>query len=156
MFLQGVAISLGKGGSIALGFGGGAIVDGPGPDFLVFENAFYYVRTADHPEGDPTRPWKELGEVAVSEDGTSWRSFPCSKDAYPFEGCAGWHAVLSSPDDGVSPFDPVVAGGEAFDLADVGLPRARFVRVTDASKVGASDTAGFDLDAVAIVNEAPP
>jgi hypothetical protein len=33
--------SLGNGGSITLGFAPSAIVDGPGPDFIVFENAFY-------------------------------------------------------------------------------------------------------------------
>ena len=149
-------LSLGKGGRIALGFGGGAIVDGPGADFIVFENPFYYVPTKEHPEGDPARPFKELGEVAVSEDGATWHSFPCARDAYPFEGCAGWHAVFSSPEDGVSAYDPSVAGGDAFDLADIGVEHARFVRVTDLSRLGAGGSAGFDLDAVAVVHQPAP
>src|SRR4051812_26057798 len=33
-------LSLGARGSIIVGFGGGEIVDGDGPDLLVFENAF--------------------------------------------------------------------------------------------------------------------
>lgn len=149
-------LSLGRGGSIALGFGGGDIVDGPGPDFIVFENAFYYVRTKEHPEGDPSRPWNELATVSVSDDGVTWNAFPCSQKAYPFDGCAGWHAVFSSPDSGISPFDPGNAGGDAFDLATLGLERARFVRVEDVSFVGGPDTAGFDLDAIAVVHANAP
>jgi hypothetical protein len=145
-------LSLGKGGRITLGFGGGAIVDAPGPDFIVFENAFYYARTEEHPDGDPARPFAELGEVAVSDDGVTWRAFPCARDAWPFDGCAGWRAVFSSPDDGVSPFDPDAAGGDAFDLAQIGVEHARFVRITDLSHAGAADNAGFDLDAVAVVH----
>ena len=34
-------LSLGAGGEIVLGFGDRAIVDGPGPDFIVFENSFW-------------------------------------------------------------------------------------------------------------------
>ena len=50
-------VSLGKGGSIVLGFGKNAIVDAPGPDFVVFENAFKY--GADLIYAEP-------GEVSVS------------------------------------------------------------------------------------------
>ena len=46
--------------------------------------------------------------------------------------------------------------GDAFDLADLGLSRARYIRIQD---TGSNDyaglTGGFDLDAVAIVNGAP-
>lgn len=140
-------LSLGKEGEIVLGFGGNAIVDDDGVDFIVFENAFYV-------GGDPERVFKELGEVSVSEDGAAWVSFPCSAGAYPYDGCAGWHPVLSSPESGVSAFDPEAAGGDPFDLADVGLSAARFVRIRDISRAGAANTAGFDLDAVAIVHEA--
>jgi hypothetical protein len=148
-------LSLGAGGHIALGFGGGVIVDGPGPDFIVFENAFD-IPTKAHPEGDPAKPFAELGVVAVSDDGETWRSFACAGGAYPFTGCAGWHAVDSSPDDGISPFDPAVAGGDAFDLATIGLAHARFVRVTDRDGRGSGGMAGFDLDAVAVVNLGAP
>jgi len=138
-------LSLGKSGEIVLGFGGNAIVDGDGVDLLVFENAFYV-------GGDPDKIFKELGEVSVSEDGSTWVPFPCHSDAAPYDGCAGWHPVLANPDEGISAFDPAVAGGDPFDLADVGLSRARFVRIKDISNFGATDNAGFDLDAVAIVH----
>jgi hypothetical protein len=48
----------------------------------------------------------------------------------------------------IDPTDPSVAGGDAFDLADVGLTRARFVRVTDRPDLATV----FDLDAVSIVH----
>lgn len=143
-------LSLGKLGEIVVGFGGNEIVDGAGVDFLVFENAFYV-------NGDPAKIFKELGEVSVSEDGVTWHPFPCHVTALPhdgYEGCAGWHPILANPDDGVSAFDPSVAGGDPFDLADLGLARAKFVRIKDLSGFGAADNAGFDLDAVAIVNPA--
>ncbi|WP_156338998.1 cell surface protein [Chondromyces crocatus] len=138
-------LSLGKGGEIALGFGGNTIVDGPGPDFIVFENPFLV-------GGDPMKVFKELGEVSVSADGETWTTFPCQADAYPYEGCAGWRPVLATPDSGEGMFNPEVAGGDPFDLAELGLSEVRFVRVRDISNFGAADTAGFDLDAIAIVN----
>lgn len=139
-------LSLGKGGTIVLSFGGGAITDGPGADFIVFENAFYI-------GGNPDHVFAELGEVSVSEDGTTWKVFPC--DVKTMKGCAGWHPVSSNPDNGISPFDGSKAGGDDFDLAEIGVKTARFVRVRDVSNAGGGDTAGFDLDAIAIVNPLP-
>jgi len=142
-------VSLGKGGEIILGFGGSSILDGAGPDFIVFENAFYV-------GGDPTKPFKELGEVSASEDGETFVPFPCAKAAYPFDGCSGWRAVVANPETGVSSFDPEVAGGDPFDLADIGLSSARLLRIRDISSYGSAPNAGFDLDAVAIINAAVP
>lgn len=149
-------LSLGEGGTIVLGFGDNAIVDGPGVDFLVFENVFYV-------GGDPERPFAELGEVAVSDDGVTWSTFPCTPSASdPFSQCAGHTPTLSAPGNGISPVDPAVAGGDGFDLAAVGLDRARFVRIRDRSEPtctpapGRPSNAGFDLDAVAIVNASIP
>jgi hypothetical protein len=141
------ALSLGKGGEIAFGFGGGGIADGDGPDFVIFENAFLV-------GGNPENVFAELGEVSVSEDGVSWVTFPCKKDAYPYTGCAGWHPVIANPENGISPFDPAAAGGDPFDLADVGLASARFVKIRDISNYGSADTAGFDLDAAAVIHPA--
>jgi hypothetical protein len=117
-------LSLGKGGSIELGFGTGVIVDVEGPDFVVFENAFW-------PGGDATAVFAEVGAVSVSEDGETWLEFPCDAEG-----------------DGEG---PSAVGGDAFDLADVGLGSARFVRILDRSHAGASPSAGFDLDAVGVV-----
>lgn len=142
-------LSLGKLGEVVLAFDDVALVDEDGPDLLVFENTF--------------RGWVETGEVSASEDGLTWSTWPCdpadAEGGYP--GCAGVRAVLSSRDNGIDPTDPVVAGGDAFDLADVGLARARYIRVRDTGAneldgLGyAGTTGGFDLDAVAVVHGEP-
>ena len=149
-------VSLGRGGSITVSFGANAIVDGPGPDFVVFENAFYVA-------GDPTNIFAEPGEVSVSLDGAAWKTFPCTATKAPYGACAGWHPVYSSPDNAVSPVDYPACGGDAFDLTDVGLASAQFVRIRD---MGGEDcpvdpklrttNVGFDLDAVGIVNALAP
>lgn len=139
-------LSLGNGGSIVVSFNGNAIVDGPGPDLLVFENSFYL-------GSDPAKPFAELATVEVSADGVSWSAFPCTATQYPYGSCAGWHPVFANPeDDTIDPLDPSSAGGDPFDLADLGVPLARFVRITDRADL--PDV--FDLDAVAVVNAQCP
>jgi hypothetical protein len=157
-------VSLGSGGSIVVSFAPNAIVDGPGDDFIVFENPFWV-------GGNASDIYAEPGEVSVSDDGVHWTAFPCNptpdtQSAYgmgvapPYGQCAGWHVVYSTPQDGVSPFDPTTAGGDAFDLADIGVTRAQYVRIVDKTNEdcpesgGGPDTNGFDLDAIAIVNAA--
>ena len=146
-------VSLGNGGEIVVSFEPNAIVDGPGVDFIVFENPFYIA-------GDPRRPNAELGEVSVSEDGVTWQTFPCTATSYPYGSCAGWHVVNSNPTNGISPVDPSVAGGDPFDLADLGLKHARFVRIKDKAHEACTSpnvtTNGFDLDAIAIVHAEVP
>lgn len=139
-------VSLGNGGSITVAFKGNAIVDGPGPDFIVFENPFDV-------SGDPTKPFAELATVEVSEDGVTWSAFPCEAMAYPYGSCAGWRPVYANADENtVDPLDPKAAGGDPFDLAEIGVKAARFVRVVDRP-----DTPGvFDLDAIAVVNAQCP
>jgi len=139
-------LSLGTGGEIVVALDGAGIVDGPGPDFIVFENAF-------HAAGDPLQPYAEPAAVAVSDDGARWREYPCASAGLPYAGCAGVSPVLSSPANGLDPTDPTVAGGDAFDLADVGLDHASFVRIRDlGGGLPGGSSAGFDLDAVASVH----
>lgn len=141
-------LSLGKGGSIVLGFEPYGIVDGDGPDLLVFENAFW-------PGGDTSAVFAEPGEVSVSEDGETWSAFPCDgggDGAGHFPGCAGVTPTEKYDADEVVPLDPAVTGGDAFDLADVGVVRARFVRIRDVNEMGQAPSAGFDLDAVGLVS----
>lgn len=142
-------VSLGNGGSVVLAFDGNAIIDGPGPDFIVFENAFGV-------GCDTSNPFAELGTVSVSDDGVTWVDYPCTAVAAPYGACSGWHPVYANADtNAIDPLDPAVAGGDAYDLADVGLARARFVRVVD--RVDLTGTAGvYDLDAVGIVHPACP
>jgi hypothetical protein len=144
--------SLGCGGSITLYFEDPVIVDGPGPDLIVFENPF----AVDFPEP---------GQVSVSEDGHTWHAFAC--DPVALQGCAGLTPVAppgDGPGDAPDYTDPAQAGGDAFDLAALGLARARYVRIDDRSAdywasvgddycdPGQAGKGGFDLDAIAAVH----
>lgn len=150
-------VSLGFEGEIVLSVAPNAIVDGEGTDFVVFENAFWA-------GGDMAKPNAELAEVSVSDDGTTWKAFPCTPGpSAPYGTCAGWHPVASTPGNGISPVDPRVSGGDPYDLADVGMTHARFVRIRDLGTVACPtspgskpNTVGFDLDAIAVVNAETP
>lgn len=141
-------LSLGRGGQITLRLER-AVVDGPGPDLIVFENPFWM-------GGDPAQVWAELGEVSVSEDGERWHAFPCDtkpQGAPPvWPGCAGWTPTESFDASTQIPLNAEQVGGDGFDLADLEIERARFVRVRDVSELGSSPSAGFDLDAVGVVH----
>lgn len=140
-------VSLGAHGSIVVAFDDLEVIDGEGIDLLVFENVF---------EISGGGRYMEPGEVSVSPDGVNWSTFPCQKDASPYEGCAGLSPVYASVDNDISALDPSVAGGDGFDLATVGLTRARYVRIVDAGVgVVAEPTTGFDLDAVAAIHATP-
>lgn len=137
-------LSLGEAGEIVLELRDLDLVDGPGPDLLVFENPF--------------TGWTETGVVGVSLDGVEWVEWPCAADDAEglFPGCAGVAIVYSNSENGVDATDPEAAGGDAFDLAALGLSRARFVRIRD---TGANSyeglSGGFDLDAIAAVHGEP-
>jgi hypothetical protein len=144
--------SLGCGGEIVVGFDEPGIIDGPGVDLIVFENAF----AVDFPEP---------GEVAVSDDGERWFEFPCTPET--LDGCAGVTPTLAYPDTGLDPRDPEQAGGDGFDLATLAEAPAQvlFVRVRDRSSEywatlgqgpwcdpGQQGAGGFDLDAIVAVH----
>jgi hypothetical protein len=171
-------LSLGDGGTITLRFAQNRIVDQPGPDLVVFENAL-------QPLSQPTQSFSETATVSVSDDGTSWVTFPFNfvppadgvsiLEKANFAGLAGVNPVFSSPSNGISPFDLLVSGGDLFDLAQVGLASAQYVRIRDTGTTGPTQTvdgdgdivddpgnsfsfqgsAGFDLDAVAAIHSLP-
>lgn len=129
-------VSLGREGWIVVELVDWPAVDGPGDDLTVFENPF--------------PGWTEAGVVEVSLDGELWLAFPCDPESG--EGCAGFTPTGAELDVD----DPSTWGGDSFDLADVGLDEARFVRITDA---GVGDyvgvAGGFDLDAVGVMSDLP-
>lgn len=140
-------LSLGLGGSLTLELGV-AVVDGPGADLIVFENAFQI-------GGSATSLYIEPAQLEVSVDGVTWTAFPCDPLVRPFTGCAGLSPVLTNVDtNALDPRDPLAAGGDAFDLATIGVARARFLRITDSGvgRASGADTDGFDLDAVAVIH----
>jgi hypothetical protein len=141
-------LSLGRGGQIVLDLAPRQVVDGPGADLVVFENPFWI-------GGDRTMVWAELGEVAVSEDGEVWHTFPCDPvPASPgqWPGCAGW----TPTDRSAGTAEPGALGGDRFDLAELGVARARYVRIRDVSDTPVeAPSAGFDLDAVGLLHYEP-
>jgi TonB family protein len=178
LFIGGTdVVSLGRDGEIQLSFDDNVIVDGPGVDFTVFENAFLEIGAGSIT--DP--PFAEPARVSVSQDGSTWIPFSCSlilAGGPYWPGCAGIYPVLSDgtlvqphasiPTSvpiqdlvGVSIFTitaPPGSGGDSFDLADVGLSWARYVRIQSADfdvDVVGSGNSGFDLDAVAAVHSSP-
>lgn len=172
-------MSLGHGGRIVLAFDDNEIVDGPGPDFIVFENPFF-CSAVPLSASDPWSVFAEPGIVEVSEDGVDFRMFPFNTGALSqvvsicsdktllaqLTGLMGITPSFSGnytvPDD-PSVFDPAAPGGisghggDAFDLATVGLTRARYVRITDPNLAigipGPSE--GLDLDSVVALHARP-
>ncbi|MBU4483795.1 hypothetical protein KKA47_00060 [bacterium] len=139
-------LSLGKDGEITLDVGDCLIVDGDGPDFTIFENVFLI-------GGNPENPFKELATVGVSLDGINFTYFDCLDGSYPYTDCAGWNPTKSNVEtNGIDPFDPDVSGGDPFDLADIGIEKARYIRIIDLSNGGGPNNSGFDLDAIAVIN----
>jgi hypothetical protein len=137
-------VSLGDGGTVTLSFGTTRGLNGDGPDLLIFENPFLI-------GGDPETPFAELARVEVSLDGVEWYEFPC--DPVSGIGCAGVKPVLVNFEKGdLPPYSPEVAGGDAFDLDELGLDEVRFVRITDLPGDSSGIGGVFDLDAVSWVH----
>jgi hypothetical protein len=104
---------------LVVGFSGSAALDVDGEDLVVFENAFAVA--------DGSR-FVDPAIVEVSPDGSCWIAFPhdylggeaASADPDDWVGFAGITPVLLNEDTNpVDPFDPELAGGDAFDLADL-------------------------------------
>ena len=144
--------SLGDGGSITVAFEDNVIVDGPGVDFTIFENPFG--------DGVTEATFIEVGIVSVSADGQTFVEMPY--DPNGFVGLAGVTPVESHPDNGIDPRDPTVSGGDAFDLALVGLTEARYIRIDDPGATihdpgndfptPGPGKSGFDLDAIVAIH----
>lgn len=142
-------LSLGLEGEIVLRFDGVQIIDGPGQDFTVFENAFAYRL------GGKDKLYAEPGEVGVSRDGVEYVDFPY--DPTTLQGCAG----VTPTNGDQPPYDPSLSGGDGFDLAEIGVDSVRFIRIRDVTRIVKEDEDhpfydvtlnGFDLDAVIALN----
>jgi len=172
-------MSLGHGGQITLEFTDNEIVDRPGPDFIAFENPFFCT-AVPVTAADPYSVFAEPGIVEASADGVDWRMFPYDTAALSqvtslctdkslLSRLIGLMGITPSFTGNYTvPDDPLVFdagapggvsghGGDAFDLATVGLSRARFVRITDPNLPigipGASE--GLDLDTVVALHSLP-
>jgi hypothetical protein len=138
--------SLGMGGEIIVGFKNKLLINGPGADFTIFENAFINPINNGY--------FAEPGKIAVSRDGITYYVF--KYDSTNLKGLAGISPTFSDKD----PFNPSESGGDAFDLSDVGIDTITYIKITDFTSIitTLSDTnkfwnpefilSGFDLDAV--------
>lgn len=161
---QNGVVSLGDGGSITLSFAQ-PIIDGPGFDFAVFENGFSdtYLELAFVEVAGPDGVFVRFNCTSLTQTATqiSQSDVPFSGiDATNIDGLAGKYRQLF---------------GTPFDLASVGLQQISFVRLVDVvgsidPQFGTKDsfghmindpwpslfaTAGFDLDAVAVLHQVP-
>lgn len=136
--------SLGKGGEIIVGFSDIKLYDGPGADFIIFENAFHSPLT--------NGIFAEPAIVAVSMDGIEYFEFPY--DTVSLSGMAGKTPTYGSN----NPFNPNESGGDAFDISELGLDFIKYIKIKDLSHVVGYEghqyyspphlITGFDLDAV--------
>jgi hypothetical protein len=133
-------LPLGNGGSVVYEIEDGEIIDGDGPDFVVY---------GDSPltKGIKTA----TVEVAERDAPGAYVEFQCDSVNPPFMGCAGVHPVDRSHSK-----DPVMEGGDPFDLAKIGVKRAKFIRITDTSDNKNSASVkyadGFNLDSIALIH----
>ena len=136
--------SLGLGGEIVLTFKDKILLDGPGYDFTVFENAFYI-------NGDTNNVFGEPAVVSVSKDGINFIDFPI--DTLTLDGCAG----MIPTKDPLHPFDPSVSGGTPYDLSVLGIDSIKYIKIKDFTYYVLNNPShpyyspilsGFDLDAV--------
>jgi hypothetical protein len=181
------AYCLGNGGSLTLGFDDGptprGIANAPGFDFIVSENAFLQ-------NEDPARSFAELLFVEVSSDGVHFARMPSRSrtpsavgafgvvDPANTKAFAGVTPVLANVDENtIDPFDPAIAGGDAFDLSwveadpfaisgQLDLDAVRHVRLVDVIGDGGTldysgrpvydptgtGIGGADIDSVAVIN----
>jgi hypothetical protein len=145
-------LTLGIRGDVTLGFDVD-ITNGPQADFTVDENVFLVGSNSI---------FAEYGFIEVSTNGVDFARFPnlglpSSTVFRSAPGLAGGNPCLANVFfNSIDPFDPVVSGGDSFDLAElsadstvtsgmVDLNLIRFVRLVNASLTGA------DFDAVAVI-----
>lgn len=133
--------SLGLGGSITLGLKSKVVVNGPGTDLTIFENAFFYGNG---------RVFAEPATIELSNDGVTWKMLPF--DSTSLQGLAG-----ASPTLDPQALSPATSGGTHVDLSVVGIDSVRWIRLTDITRIVLSNPkspfydptlSGFDLDVV--------
>ena len=141
---------LGAGGRITLGFPG-FIQNGPGADLVIFENAI-----AD--------TFLECAYVEVSRDGVNYVRFPNHSLTPAAVGSFGSVDPTNLTGLGCKYRQPY---GEPYDLSEVGLSEAAYVRLVDVVGDGTAfdsdghviydpypnaQAAGFDLDAIGVLH----
>lgn len=174
---DGQTVSLGDGGEIIVSFQN-PIRNGVGPDFAVFENGFF------SPPTQNILIYLELAFVEVSSDGENFYRFPAVSNQQIETQVSSFQSVDYRLYENLAGIFPVFWGA-AFDLDDLiinstdtsllDFENINFVKIIDVvgsinpeyasydsrgniineSYPTAFSTGGFDLDAVAVINENP-
>lgn len=140
-------LSIGLNGEIIVGLKHNLIIDKDGADFTIFENTFINQFNEV--------VYAEPAIISVSKDGINYIEFPY--DILTLEGLAGTKPTIGSN----NPFNPLKSGGNAFDLATIGIDSVRYIKIKDITEQILNNPdhsnydptlSGFDLDAVAIIN----
>ncbi|HEY2572668.1 MAG TPA: Ig domain-containing protein [Verrucomicrobiaceae bacterium] len=167
---------VGAGGSVVVEFTNNIVELGSGPDFTVFENVFFIGGNASQRFMEPAMVW-----VALFDD--EWYRFPIDvvppADGKPLnlmnpfyynKGFAGRNGTT-----GADPTNPLVSGGDTFDIDELAIPGLTWIRYVKIQSTGDSAifddfggdvvrhtavsnslsgdrSSGFDLDAVSAVN----
>lgn len=121
------SLNFAKDGMLIAAFSQGVVCNGPGIDLNVFENGFRQIPS--------NALFFEPVVVSVSFDGVTYEDFPHSYlgtsrlsdvvDQKNWLGFAGMSPVLYNElshnfvDHGIDPLDPLLAGGDGFDLDDL-------------------------------------
>lgn len=139
-------LSLGLNGEITVGFKNYSIIDGPGTDFIIYENVLWSKYTK--------KCFVEPAVVSVSENGTDFVEFPWNKET--MEGCAGLRPTIGKMVD----VDILKSGGDHFDLEKIGVKAVNYIRIKDVTEhimkpghpLYDATLSGFDLNAVVGIN----
>lgn len=138
--------AIGINGEIIVGFKNKILRNGPGADFVIFENAFINQVTSTI--------FAEPAIVSVSQDGINYFEFPYNSET--LSGFAGISPTIGNQD----PFNPDVSGGDKFDIDILGLDYIKYIKIKDTTLIIKSLPSGnkyknpdflltgFDLDAV--------
>lgn len=144
--------TLSEGGEVRLDLLGIVLHDGPGPDFVVYENPMMTIADRAARAIDPAR-------VEVSADGITFvplegspdpaaipTGFPTDARAYG-RNTIGRSPVFANAENGMAP-GSAAAGGDLLDLAGTGLTEVRFLRILDYD----GDGRAADIDALAWIH----
>lgn len=179
-FSNKMTYSLGTGGAVTFEVTKGAIVDKPGVDFMLWSNPFCYLNTPEGKEAvskdakanyknyqpssgtvaskldDYVSCYYENAKVFVSSVGPKgpWDAIePCQKGINPIgSACAGYGMNLWNVDPSLS---NLTKGGDKYDLEKWGISAVKAIKIVDLGNQGYAAQAGYDLDAIAMINYQP-
>jgi len=169
--------SLGTNGTVIFEVTKGAIVNKPGVDFMIWSNPFCYLDTPESreevnasatstyqsyiPNAGTTASqldeyaacYADTAKVFVSQKGPEgpWEAIePCHQGIDPIgSACTGYGMNLWYADPS---FNNLTKGGDKYDLEKIPLEVVKAIKIVDMGNGGHALQAGYDLDAIAMIN----